>query len=156
MDRELHRIVTTTVIYRKDGDGFRYLMTKRSPTKKVHPNKWHLVGGGLTIDDYISTPITHGDNAWLNVVEKSQQREVKEEVGVTIGTPVYLFNFAFIRPDNIPVIVMVYYAPYISGEVRLDEDAVDYKWVTMFEAKELDLIPGIYQELVEVDASLSK
>ncbi len=52
--------------------------------------------------------------------------------------------------------VLSYYAPYLSGEVVLDEDAVEYKWVTLDEAKELDLIPGIYEEIEMVDGRLTK
>jgi len=43
-----------------------------------------------------------------------------------------------------------YYSPYVSGEVKLDEDAVEYKWVFLEEAKGLDLIAGIYEEIEEV------
>ncbi|MDR3558112.1 MAG: NUDIX domain-containing protein [Candidatus Pacebacteria bacterium] len=152
--KELHRIVTTTAIYKKDADGLRFLAIKRSMGERVHPGKWSLVGGGLSTDDYADTPKNHGNNAWSGVVEVSQMREIKEEVGVTIGTPSLLLNFAFIRPDNIPVLVLVYYAPYVSGEVKLETDATEYKWVTLSEAKEMDMIPGIYDELVKVSEAL--
>jgi len=45
LDRELHRIAITTIIYNKDG---KFLLTKRAPHKKVHPGKWTVPGGGLT------------------------------------------------------------------------------------------------------------
>ena len=75
-DKELHRVTATCIIY-KDG---KYLVTKRSPHKKVHPNKWTVPGGGLNIDDYIDTPQTHGNAGWYGAVEKALRREVKEEV----------------------------------------------------------------------------
>jgi len=148
--RELHRIVTTTAIYRKDGDSLKFLVIQRSMSEKVHPGKWSLIGGGLTTDDYANRPKDHGGNAWRNVVEISLEREKKEESGVIIGTPRYLHNFAFIRPDNIPVFVMVYYAPYISGEVKLDKKTQGYRWVTLAEAGKLNIIDGIYSELEEI------
>lgn len=40
--------------------------------------------------------------------------------------------------------------------MRLDEDAVEYKWVSLDEAKGLDLIAGIYSELEMVDKLLAK
>ena len=147
-DKELHRIATTCIIYNKDK---KYLITKRSEFKKVHPGKWTVPGGGLTVDDYINTPQTHGNAGWYGAVEKALFREVKEEVNIKIGKPKYLLNLTFIRPDNIPVLVLSYYASYISGKVKLDKDAVEYKWVSLKEAKKLDLIPGIYEELEEVD-----
>ncbi len=56
-DKELHRIAVTCIIYNDEG---RYLVTKRSPTKKVHPNKWTVPGGGLSVDDYILTVMLVG------------------------------------------------------------------------------------------------
>lgn len=52
-DKELHRIVTTTLVYKPD---FAYLVTKRAMHKKVMPGKWTIPGGGLSVDDYINTP----------------------------------------------------------------------------------------------------
>lgn len=152
-DKELHRITTTCIIYNSDK---KYLVTKRSPNKKVHPNKWTVPGGGLSVDDYINRPQTHGNAGWYGAIEQALLREIKEEVNVEIGKASYLLDLTFIRPDGIPVLVLSYYAPYISGEVKLDEDAVEYAWVTLEQAKEIDLIPGIYEEIQEVDKILNK
>lgn len=150
-DKELHRIATTCIIYNSEG---KYLVTKRSPFKKVHPNKWTVPGGGLTVDDYINRPQTHGNAGWYGAIEEALLREIKEEVNVEIGKAKYLLDLTFIRPDGIPVLVLSYYAPYISGDVVLDQDAVEYKWVSLEEAKGLDLIAGIYEELEEVERLL--
>jgi 8-oxo-dGTP pyrophosphatase MutT (NUDIX family) len=150
LDRELHRIAITTIIYNKDG---KFLVTKRAPHKKVHPNKWTVPGGGLTIDDYINTPQTQmggADAGWYGAVETALQREIAEEVNVKIGEPKYLLDLTFIRPDKVPVLVLSYYAPYISGDVKIDEDTSEFAWVTLADAKKLDLIAGIYEELEEV------
>lgn len=152
-DNELHRIATTCIIY---NDERKYLVTKRSQHKKVHPGKWTVPGGGVRMSDYIGTPQTHGNAGWYGVVEKALRREVQEEVSVEIGKINYLLDLTFIRPDGVPVLVLSYYAPYVSGEVKLDEDAVEYKWVSLKEAKELDLISGIYQELEMVEIFLKK
>lgn len=148
IDKELHRIAITCIIYNNAG---KYLVTKRSPHKKVHPGKWTVPGGGLTTDDYIHTPQTGGDAGWYGAAVNALRREVREETGLEIGTPEYLLDLTFIRPDGIPVLVLSYYAPYVSGDVKLDDDAVEYRWVTLIEAKELDLIPGIYDELELVE-----
>ncbi len=146
-DKELHRITATCIIY-KDG---KYLVTKRSPHKKVFPNQWTVPGGGLTVDDYIHSPKPENSPQWYGALEATLRREVKEEVNVEIGKVQYLLDLAFIRPDGIPVLVLSYYALYLSGEVKLDEDAVEYKWATLQEAKELDFIAGIYDEIEMVD-----
>ena len=151
-DRELHRIVTTTLIYKPD---HTYLITKRAPHKKSHPNKWTIPGGGLTVDDYINTPMSeHGPNLWYGALENSLKREIQEEVNVVIGKPELLTDMAFIRPDNIPVICFSYFAPYISGDVRLDEDATEFAWVTLEQAKAYDLIPGVWDEIRQIDEIL--
>jgi 8-oxo-dGTP diphosphatase len=147
VDKELHRVVVSVIVYREDG---RFLLIKRSPNKKVFPNKWHPPGGGLEVDDYInSTP--DSENQWYNSLEKTLIREVKEETNLEVGEPEYLTNLTFIRPDGIPVLTLVYYCQFISGEVKLDPDNVDYKWLDLEEVREYDLINGIFGELQEVD-----
>lgn len=148
-DRELHRITTTTLVYTPD---FKYLITKRAPHKKVMPLKWTIPGGGLSVDDYINTPSsTKTAKQWYGALETSLRREIKEEVNLEIGKPEFLVDLTFIRPDGVPVICFSYFAPYVSGEVKLDQDATDYRWVTLDEAKEHDLIDGIWGEIEMVD-----
>ncbi|MFA6339021.1 MAG: NUDIX hydrolase [Candidatus Paceibacterota bacterium] len=150
MDKELHRIAITAIIYRDDG---RFLITRRNLNKKASPGKWTVPGGGLNVDDYVDTPKTH-ENQWYNTVEKTLRREVKEEVGLEIEKPEYLTDLTFIRPDNIPVLVLSYYAKYSSGEVVLNEESIDFKWVSVEEAKSHDLIDGILEEIEMVDKKL--
>jgi 8-oxo-dGTP pyrophosphatase MutT (NUDIX family) len=156
-DKELHRIVTTTIVYKKTKSDFVFLITKRSPDKKVHPNKWTVPGGGLSVDDYIKLPpSTKGTPQWYGALNNSLIREIKEEVGLKIGKPEFLVDLTFIRPDGIPVIVFSYFAKYLSGVVKLDKEAVDFKWVTVKEAKKYDLIDGIWEEIRDVNKILSK
>ncbi|MES2213618.1 MAG: NUDIX domain-containing protein [Patescibacteria group bacterium] len=155
-DRELHRITTTTLVYRPD---FTYLITRRALHKKSHPGKWTIPGGGLTVDDYIHSPQSeHGENLWYNVLEKSLKREIKEEVGLDIGKPELLVDLTFIRPDGIPVICFSCFTPYVSGVVKIDDDpdgdTIDFAWVNLEEAKKYDLIGGILDEISQVEKIL--
>ncbi|MDO8593296.1 MAG: NUDIX domain-containing protein [bacterium] len=150
-DKELHRVATTCIIY---NDEWKYLVTKRSPHKKMQPNKWTVPGGGLNVDDYMHKTKSFGAPQWYGSLESALLREVKEEVNVEVGKPKYLLDLTFISPIGIPCLVISYYAPYVRGEVKLDEDAVDHKWVTLAEAKELDLIKGIYEEIEMVEKLL--
>lgn len=59
--RELHRITSTAIIYRKQGKNIKYLITQRSLDKKAFPGQWTVPGGGLEVDDYINTPKTTKD-----------------------------------------------------------------------------------------------
>ena len=147
-DDERHRIVMTCIIH--DGKG-RYLATKRAPTKKVHPNKWTVPGGGLEPADYLTTPKTTKE-AWYFVVEKALRREVREEVNLEIEKPEFVVDLVFIRPDKVPVLTLSYFAKRKSGTVKLEEgDATEFRWVTAREAKKLDFIVGIAEEIQYVD-----
>lgn len=182
-DSELHRIVLSCIVYRRRrvskiqkaklsvfsnrgvgkehnalyNDKQQYLITRRAPTVKVFPGKWHPPGGGMETSDYVDTP-ADAEGQWYNVLEKTLRREVKEEVNVAIGKPEYLLDLTFIRPDNVPVLVLTYYAPYVSGEVDIskEEDTDDYAWVSAIETRDYDLIKGIADEIKMVDTILNK
>jgi 8-oxo-dGTP pyrophosphatase MutT (NUDIX family) len=148
LDKELHRIAITCIVYNEER---KYLVTRRSLEKKAFPGKWTVPGGGLNTDDYTSQPKTPGTEQWYGAVETALLREIREEVNIEVEKPKYLLDLTFIRPDNVPVLVLSYYAKYISGEIKLDEDSIEYRWVTVEEALVLDLIPGIYDEIKMVD-----
>ncbi len=144
--RELHRITSTAIIC-KDG---KYLLVQRSFEKKVFPGKWTVPGGGLEVDDYIGLP-TSGAGQWYRAIEKSLVREVMEEVNLEVDKFNYLVDIAFIRPDGIPVIVLSFWADYKGGEVKLNDENIKYAWATLEEAKNYDLIEGIWEEIEMVD-----
>jgi len=146
-DRELHRIANTAIIY---NDKQEFLILKRSPLKKAFPNKWTVPGGGLEVDDYINTKKTTKDH-WYYALENSLRREIKEECNLEVGEIKYLLDIAFIRPDGIPVLILSFYAPFKSGEIKLSDGNVDYKWVTHKEAKKYDLVEGLIDEIKMVN-----
>ena len=154
MDKELHRIAITGIIYNDEG---KYLVTQRALTKKAFPGMWTVPGGGINTDDYINTPPTIGDGQWYNVVEKTLRREILEEVNVEIEKPEYLLDLAFIRPDNTPVLVLSYMCKYASGDITVDGDGGDttaFAWATLDELRSYDLIPGILEEIEMVEGIL--
>ncbi len=154
MDKELHRIAITGIIYNDDG---KYLVTKRSLEKKAFPGMWTVPGGGISTDDYIDTPPTHANGQWYNIVEQTLRREIKEEVNVEIEKPEYLLDLTFIRPDNVPVLVLSYMCKYASGEVKIEGDngdTIDFAWATLEDLKSYELIDGILEEIEMVDKIL--
>ena len=151
-DKELHRIAITAIIYNQEG---KFLIARRSLEKKAFPGMWHVPGGGLTVDDYIHSKPTHGDQ-WYYTLENALRREIKEEVNLEIEKPQYLLDLTFIRPDGIPVLVLSYYCAYKGGKVKLDKDNIEFAWVTYEEAKKYELISGILDELHMVHKILKK
>ena len=148
--KDLYRVVGTVIIYRPDG---KFLITKRSATRKVFPGKWTVPGGGLEENDYKdSKPTSFGQ--WYGVLDKALRREIKEEVNLEIGKMDYLLDLVFVRPDGIPVVTLSFYAPFISGEVVLNDESSNFAWIKASEAKKYDLIEGIDDEIAQVDKLL--
>ncbi len=146
----LHEVAITAIIV-KDG---KYLVTKRSPNKKRFPNKWTVPGGKLETADYIDLPKDTTDY-WYNVLEKVLRREVKEEVGLDITNIEYVTSLATVHGDGNPSLVISCMADWQEGEVTLQAEECDAcAWVSLEEAKNYDLIDGIYDELVMAEAKL--
>ena len=122
------------------------------------PERWCVAGGGLSMDDYEHLPHTTGkDKEWYGVVETALRREIKEEVNIEIGKLEYLLDLVFIRPDGIPVLVLSFYGPYLSGELKLDqEEHSEFAWVDSEEAKQYDLIGDTLLEIETVDKRLKE
>ena len=144
--KKAHYIVVTGIII-KDG---KFLITKRSPTEKAFPNQWTVPGGKLELNDYTKRPKDTSAH-WYNIFEDVLKREVTEETGLQIKNIKYLTSLSFIRPDNIPTIVVSLFADHHDGEVKLCPDLTNHAWVTLEEAKNYDLIEGIYEELEMLD-----
>ena len=143
--------VVITAIITKDG---KYLVTRRSLTKKRFPGLWTVPGGHLDPSDFIGMPKETADY-WYNILEKALRREVKEEVGVEIENIEYVTSLATIHEDDLsgnavsPSLVISCLADYVSGDVKLQEEETDkFDWVTLEQAKNMPLIDGIYDELV--------
>ncbi len=142
-NKYLHEVAITAIIV-KDG---KYLITRRSPNKKRFPGMWTVPGGKLETDDYIGLPKDTTDY-WYNVLEKVLRREVKEEVGLDITNITYVTSLATVHGDGNPSLVISCLADWEAGEVKLQENETDdFKWVTLEESKEYQLIDGIYDEL---------
>lgn len=145
-----HYIVVTGIIIKDN----KYLITKRSEKEKAFPNQWTVPGGKLEMKDYTKRPKDTSAH-WYNIFEDLLKREVKEEVNLNIKNIKYLTSLSYIRDDGIPTIIISLFADYESGEVKLESSLTEYKWVTLQEAKNYDLIEGIYEELEMLDRILN-
>ena len=68
-----------------------------------------------------------------------------------LGKLKYLLDTALISSEGIPILILSYYCDYKSGEVKLNEENIDYKWVTFEQAKNYDLVEGLLEEIEMVD-----
>ncbi len=149
-DPRLH-IVAITGIIEKDG---KYLILKRSEKEVAYPGYWTVPGGKLVRHEYENLPLTEKTDAWYDIVSHTLEKEIIEESGLEIKDVRYLTDMIFIRPDNIPALVLSYYCRYKSGEVALGKDMVDYAWIMPKEGKNYQIIPGILDEIIAVDRIL--
>lgn len=125
------KVITKRVevhVYREAGDGYEYLLLKRSPDGK-YPNLWQMVSG--SIDD--------GEKSFETAV-----RELKEETQLDVEE-LYIFPrvsefYDFFEEDTINL-VPVFVAKVGNDEVVISDEHVEYKWVGFPEAyKILDRI----------------
>jgi 8-oxo-dGTP diphosphatase len=146
----LHEVVMSTIIVKDT----KFLITRRSPNKKRFPGMWTIPGGKLETKDYLDLPKST-EFYWYNVLEQVLRREVSEEVGLEVTNIEYITSLATVHADGSPSLVITCIADYVSGEVTLQKDeADDFKWVNIEEAKGYKLIDGIYDELVMADNHL--
>lgn len=148
MEQNRHHIAITGIII-KDG---KYLITKRSHEKRLFPGRWTVPGGNLEMIDYINDERDTSSH-WYNVVEKVLRREVMGEVGIAIKNIKYLTNMTMVNGEN-PLMIISMYCDHHEGDVKLNEESVDHKWVSLEEAREYDLIEGIYDGLIMLDKIL--
>lgn len=140
----LHEVAITAIVVKDN----KYLITRRSQNKRRFPGMWTVPGGKLEVSDYIDLP-KDTEHYWYNVLEKVLKREVKEEVGIDIKNIEYVTSLATVHADGAPSLVISCIADYEKGDVTLKEDETDkFEWVSLDEAKDYELIDGIYDELV--------
>ena len=151
-DPRLHMVAATAII-EKDG---RYLIMKRSDRETAFPGYWTVPGGKLVRHEYESNPLTPNSEGWYNVIDNTVKREVKEEANLEVKNVNYLTDMVFVRPDNIPALVLSYYCTYSGGEVKLGKDLVDFAWITPEEGGNYKIIPGILDEIKAVHKKLSQ
>ena len=143
----LHEVAITAIVV-KEG---KYLITRRSPNKKRFPGMWTVPGGKMETNDYLQLP-KDTEHYWYNVLERTLRREVKEEVGIDIDHIEYVTSLATVHADGSPSLVISCMADYTGGAITLKPDESDqYMWVSLEEAKNYQLIDGIYDELVMVE-----
>ena len=147
---KLFYVVANVVVYR-ESDG-RCLILKRDPREKAHPSKYAVTGGKLEWKDLpVDKPTrVNGDVLdYQDAIEKLLIRETKEEAGIDIHPDFqYINSVAFIRPDEVPVILIKFCARYKAGEVVLEKGSfTDFAWVNAKEVKEYDCIDGISKEV---------
>ena len=147
---KLFYFVANVVVFR-ESDG-RCLILKRHPREKVHPGKYAVPGGKLEWEDLdLKNPTRYNGDVidFEDMVFDLLAREAKEEAGIEIEREIHFINdVVFVRPDEIPVVLVKFAAKFKKGKIKLEKDAfTDYAWVNEKEVKKYPCIEGVAEEV---------
>jgi len=149
---QAHYVTATVILVNPAG---KFLICKRADWEKAFPSKWTVPGGKLEVLNYALRQKDTSEH-WYNVLEDLAKKEVLEEVGLEIKNIEYVTSLIYVRSDKIPSLIISLWAEPVSesAQIKLCNALTDYKWVTIEEAKNYDLIEGIYEELLTLDKKL--
>ena len=140
---QAHYVAVTGILIKEE----KYLLVKRAEWEKAFPGKWTVPGGKLKVLDYAFRKKDTSEH-WYNIFEEVLKREVLEEVGLEIKNIGYVTSMVYIRPDNIPTIIVSLCAEPETEKISLCPALTEFAWGSLEEAKSYDLIDGIYDELI--------
>ena len=146
--QKLFYVVTTGVIYHPKLK--KCLILQRSKKEVAHPGLWGVVGGKLEWSDLFNNPPTrqnHDIRDWEGLIETQLAREALEESGLVVGDAKYLESVVFLRPDNVPVVLIQYAVKYKKGKVVIAPEFDNFAWVDEKSVKQFDCIQGIDREV---------
>ena len=117
-------VVGVGAVVMKDG---KVLLVKRG----IDPNKglWAIPGGSLKLGE---------------TLQEGAEREIMEETGITIKAkdPVYSFDFFERDGDGrlrFHYVIVDMIADYVGGEAQGADDALEARWVSQGELKDMDV-----------------
>lgn len=127
----LHPVVHTHIV---DANNNIYLQ-KRSPNKKVEPNKWDTAAGGH---------VDFGES-----IDQALMRETKEEIGIENFSPKLFARYVW-ETDRERELVFSFIAEY-TGEINFNRDEVcDGRYWSLKEVKE-NIGKGVFSPNLEYE-----
>lgn len=119
------RLVVSAIF--KKGD--QYLFGKKQKDVAPYPNAWHLLGGGVNLEE---------EN-----LEEAIRREVKEEAGIELGKLKRVSFDEDYEPNKhgemTHYVFLVFESEYKSGELNAKDDIEELKWFHKSELKNIPL-----------------
>ena len=135
---EQARLAGVTFIQKDD----KYLLLKREPNDSYMPGAWNLPGGCCDV---------------AKSIEEEATREAKEETGLDIKNPELLTTFTIAGgKPHLYFVDVVYLAKEWEGEIKMDHEHTEYKWVTIEEIEKMDVIPATKKALETLKNKLNK
>jgi 8-oxo-dGTP diphosphatase len=124
MSSELFVVAVAAVIVRGD----RVLAMRRSHAKDVGAGLWETCSGRLEPDE---DPLV------------AVRRELAEETGLEARVDPRPIDAYAMRRGDLPMLVLVYRAEWIAGEVRLSDEHDEHAWWTRAELEASPMPPRL-------------
>jgi len=107
----------------------KFLIIKRGSNEDVYAEEWDIPGGKVKFGE--------------NPIE-SLKREVKEEAGIQIDVkkPIDIWTF-FKNKGKTQVIGVTFLCNFISGDVALGKEHIDFRWISPNEIGNYKIHEGI-------------
>lgn len=103
----------------------KILAMRRSMTKDAGAGLWETLSGRVDL----------GEEPFDTV-----QREILEECGLSVKVEPQPFTVYQAKRNDKPMIVIVYRATYLSGEVQMSDEHDDFAWLSAAEFAELSTL----------------
>lgn len=105
-------VVVTALIKNPPRD--KFLIVKRKPSSKIHPNKWVFPGGKVNKKEDIITAL---------------KREVKEETNLEIEIIKKISEYEYTRPDKNITFGLCYETIANTEDIALSSELSNFKWI---------------------------
>ena len=116
----------------------KILILKRHPNSNTNPNRWELAGGKVD-------PGEDFDKALIREFDEETNLDIK--IGDLFGA----VQEDFPHKRTVAIVMNV---EALSGEVKISDEHVDWKWATIDEIKELNLSGWFKSLLIEKNYEL--
>src|SRR6188508_2880466 len=107
----LHVVSVAALVLRER----RILAMRRAATNLAGPGLWETLSGR----------VEHGEEP-----REAIEREIAEECGLEVQLEVRPFDADAATRRGYPMIVVLYRAQFVAGEVRISEEHDEYAWLT--------------------------
>jgi 8-oxo-dGTP diphosphatase len=118
--------LVVAIIIKKNG---KFLLGRKPKDIAPYPNTWHILGGGVNLDD--------------ETLEEAIRREVKEEANIELGDLERVWFDDDIEPnkhgEKTHYVFVVFQGEYKSGTFKASDDICELQWFTQEELKNLPL-----------------
>lgn len=139
MDKTNFYSVLVNAVIIKDG---QILISQRSMQEKHQPGAWTIPGG--KIENYDDKEEIFG------IVEKTLEKEVREEVGIEISKNVHLImNNTFRHSKGHMVLALIFMCEYLGGKAAPLEDTSNVAWINSTQINDYQFAPNVKEYLAK-------